>query len=815
MLHATALVAQPATAPDTTAPLTVAEIMQDPATWIGAWPTDVFWTDRGDAVYFRWNPKGSYEADSLFRFDGGAPEQVTTEERRALPPRFGGWHADRLAYSPDLAHRVFARDGDLYRYALPMDGGDADQLTRLTATPARESDPRFTPDGTGIVFERDGNVFRMDRSTGTLAQLTDLRSGTAPSDREPSQQDAYLAEQQTRLFDVLREQDRRDTLAEAASGREVAAQGLPTPYYYGGKRVSQLQLSPGGRYATFVLADPVEQTRTSMTDYVTVSGYAEEISARPKVGRPGAKPVLHIQDLTRDTTYAVDLTTLPGAFDAADYKKEYRERERGHETDSSRVLLPYGPFWSPDGAHAVVIARADDNKDRWIARLDAETGAVTLLDRQRDEAWIAGPGIPWFGFENTVGWIPERDGSFNRFWFQSEATGYSHLYDVDVTTGTVTQRTRGDFEVFDPQLTRDGQTWVFQSSEGSPHERHVYRMSVDGGVRTKLTSLRGRNDFAFSPDGQTLALLYSAANYPPEIYVQELTRDGARAPVRVTDSPTEDWLSHGWRAPEIIEIPASDGALVPARIYRPEEFGAEPNGAAVLFVHGAGYLQNVHRWWSSYFREYMFHHLLAQRGYVVLDLDFRASAGYGRDWRTAIYRHMGGRDLQDYVDASRWLGLREGIPSERVAIYGGSYGGFIALMALFTEPEHFGGGAALRSVTDWAHYNHVYTSNILNTPAEDPVAFARSSPIEFADGLEDPLLMCHGLIDDNVQPQDIFRLSQRLIELGKEDWELAIYPVEPHGFTEPTSWTDEYRRILKLIEESVGPERGAEGDTAD
>ncbi|MEM6783757.1 MAG: DPP IV N-terminal domain-containing protein, partial [Bacteroidota bacterium] len=687
LLHAAVLTAQPATAPDTTQPLTVAEIMQDPATWIGAWPTSVFWTDRGDAVYFRWNPKGGYEADSLFRFDGGAPEQITAEERRALPPRFDGWHADRLAYSPDFTRRVFVRDGDLYRYALPMDG-DSERLTRLTTTPGRELDPRFTTDGAGIVFERDGNLHRLDAATGALAQLTDLRSGKAPSEDERSAQDAYLVEQQTRLFDVLREQDRQDTLAEAASGREDAARGLPTPYFYGSKRVSQLQLSPGGRYATFVLADPVEPTRTGMTDYVTVSGYAEEISARPKVGRPGTKPTLHIQDLTRDTTYAVDLATLPGAFDAADY-----EREQGQETDSSRVLIPYGPFWSPDGAHAVVIARADDNKDRWIARLDAETGGLTLLDRQRDEAWIAGPGIPWFGFENSVGWIPGRDGGYERFWFQSEATGFSHLYDVDVTTGTVTQRTRGPFEVFDPQLTRDGQTWVFQSSEGSPHERHVYRMSTEGGVRTKLTSLRGRNDFALSPDDQTLALLYSAANYPPEVYVQELTRDGARAPVRVTDSPTEDWLSHGWRAPEIIEIPASDGALVPARIYRPEEFGAEPNGAAVLFVHGAGYLQNVHRWWSSYFREYMFHHLLAQRGYVVLDLDFRASAGYGRDWRTAIYRHMGGRDLQDYVDASRWLGLREGIPSERVAIYGGSYGGFIALMARFTEPEHFGGGA--------------------------------------------------------------------------------------------------------------------------
>lgn len=251
-------------------------------------------------------------------------------------------------------------------------------------------------------------------------------------------------------------------------------------------------------------------------------------------------------------------------------------------------------------------------------------------------------------------------------------------------------------------------------------------------------------------------------------------------------------------------MPASDGAMVPARIYRPER----PNGAAVLFVHGAGYLQNAHRWWSSYVREYQFHHLLADLGYVVLDLDYRASAGYGRDWRTAVYRHMGGRDLQDYVDASRWLGDEFGIGPERVAIYGGSYGGFLTLMALFTEPEHFGGGAALRSVTDWAHYNDTYTRNILNTPVEDPEAYRRSSPIEFAAGLEDPLLMTHGLVDDNVQPQDIFRLSQRLIELGKRDWELAIAPVEPHGYVEPTSWADKLHRILDLIEATVGDGAG-------
>ena len=129
--------------------------------------------------------------------------------------------------------------------------------------------------------------------------------------------------------------------------------------------------------------------------------------------------------------------------------------------------------------------------------------------------------------------------------------------------------------------------------------------------------------------------------------------------------------------------------------------------------------------------------------------------------------------------------------------------GFITLMAMFTKPGIFQSGAALRPVTDWAHYNHGYTSNILNIPQADTLAYRRSSPIYFADGLQGHLLICHGMIDTNVHFQDVVRLSQRLIELGKENWQLAVYPLEGHGFVEPSSWTDEYRRILQLFESTL------------
>ncbi len=275
-------------------------------------------------------------------------------------------------------------------------------------------------------------------------------------------------------------------------------------------------------------------------------------------------------------------------------------------------------------------------------------------------------------------------------------------------------------------------------------------------------------------------------------------KPGGKTEQITTKAMSDEFKSYAWRDPELITFTARDGAGVYARIFKP----AIPaqGKPAVLFVHGAGYLQNAHKWWSSYFREYMFNNLLADNGYYVMDIDYRGSAGYGRDWRTAIYRHMGGKDLDDNVDGVNYLIKTYGVDPNRVGIYGGSYGGFITLMALFTAPGVFAAGAALRPVTDWANYNHGYTSDILNEPYNDSLAYRRSSPIYFAEGLKSHLLICHGMVDVNVHFQDAVKLTQRLIELGKDNWEIAPYPVEDHGFIEPSSWTDEYKRIFKLFE---------------
>jgi dipeptidyl aminopeptidase/acylaminoacyl peptidase len=346
-------------------------------------------------------------------------------------------------------------------------------------------------------------------------------------------------------------------------------------------------------------------------------------------------------------------------------------------------------------------------------------------------------------------------------------------------------------------LDEGNQRWFIISNEGKPGARRLWTMDADGSHRTLVTPEAATYAFTFSPDMHTAAVLGSKTTTPTELFLFDAASGVLDGPL--TTSTTKVFRSYPWLEPETVWFTASDGASVPAHLFTPERYGGTPNGAAIIFIHGAGYLQNVIDGWSYYYREFMFHHFLAARGYTVLNVDYRGSAGYGRDCRTAIYKHMGGRDLDDIIDGAHYLERDHGVGAKQVGVYGGSYGGFLTLMAMFKYPKEITSGAALRSVTDWAHYNHGYTVRILGTPADDPEAYRRSSPIYFAEGLEGNLLIMHGLRDDNVLAEDDVRLTQRLIELGKENWELALHPVERHGYRRAASWTDQMTRAYKLF----------------
>lgn len=723
--------------------------MRGPAL-VGQAPRNLRWSADGSLLRFSWaKPDGKGEPEfkqyQVSRDGTGlGPATPETAEDRIVRLDEGG---GRLLYS---------QGGSLY-----LRDDTKTEARKLPVEDARQ--PVLIEDGKAIAFLRGGDVYRADLTDGKTVQLSHLVvSPPVEMTATDSPSQKALAADQARLFKAFSPSGRQATTAGRgrpnAGGSSSTSTGGVAIEIPAGRRAGAVTISPSGKFATVeIVESPPGGARVAeVPSYVTRSGYTEMLSTYSKVGERPGHETLRVVDLTNGASKTL-ATERPGSVGAV--------------------------RWSPDGRTAAAVVSSDDHKDAWIVAYDTKTGESKNAWHEHDDAWIGGPAR---GF---LQWTPE-----GRLAFTTENGGYANLWTVNADGSDARPLVGGDFEVSDITIDRERGRFVFVSSAGSPFRRHVDAVPFSGGPVTKLAELSADEDaaYAVASDG-TLAVVRSSPARPAELWV------GGK---QVTQTPTEEWLSYPWIEAPIVRVPARDGTLVPAKLYKPKNW--RRGGPAVLFVHGAGYLQNVYEGWSHYFRETMFNQLLMAKGYAVLDMDFRASAGYGKAWRTAIYRNMGGKDLDDNVDGARWLVETLGVNPRRIGLYGGSYGGFLTLMAMFKEGDVFAAGAALRPVTDWAHYHGGYTSPILNDPQDDPEAYRRSSPINFAEGLKGSLLICHGMVDVNVHFQDSVRLTERLIELGKKDWSLAPYPVEDHAFTRPESWTDEYSRILALFERTIG-----------
>lgn len=776
--------------PTAAAALDVATIMQ--RDWVGTTPERPAWSEDGRAVYYELRRPGTDIVD-LHRVEvaSGRARRVAPEERAQVDAA-----ADAVE-SRDRRLKAFLRDGDVWVY-----DRKARSLRQVTRTTATESDPLPLEGGRRVAWRSGDAFFVHDLGSGTTATLADLRTADDPEEKET---EGYVAAAELRLMRVLAERRERKQAVRAERRRRCAADPTcaPEPWYLGEKRsVLAAALAPdGARLAVVVgperdLSEELEQgadggRADKMAVFVHESGYVEVRDVRPKVGtgKPES-PKLLILDLVTGERREVDYGALPGLGEdpLAELRAKTATPDDEAKSPVNRVVSIENLVWNDDASKLAVQLFSYDNKDRWIGAVDAATAAFAPLERIHDPAWIG------WSF-NDLGWM--RDGA--TLWYLSEESGWSHLW-LRPLAGSRRQLTSGEFELDAPRLARDGKSFLVEANREHPGIVELYRVDAANGEMTRLTRFSGLASAVPSPDEKRLLVTASTIAAPPELHVQD-ARAGA-APRRLTETSSAEFRAEAWTIPTVVDVPSSHGAgVIRARLYKPAQWSPEQRWPAVVFVHGAGYLQNAHHGWSGYYREFMFHTILAQRGFVVLDLDYRASAGYGRAWRTAIYRQMGTPEVEDLADGVAWLATTQAVDPARVGVYGGSYGGFLTFMAMFRRPELFAAGAALRPVSDWAHYNHGYTSNILNTPEIDPEAYRASSPIEYAEGLARPLLICHGVVDDNVVFQDTVRLVQRLIELGKTEWfETAIYPVEPHAFVEPASWTDEYRRILRLFE---------------
>lgn len=744
--------------------------------FIGHQAQNIRWSATSEKIVFDWNPNNLI-GNSEYSYT------LSTKKIDSIIPDF---YTENVISRSFIQHpiEIYSYQGDLYKL-----NRKTKKISLLYNSDESIRNVQQFENSHIVYFQKQSGFYSYSINTGTINLIASFEKGAKPNHEEEEM--SQLEAEELKLFKFNQEEQAEKEWRKA----KRFVQNEHGKVYLKKSSVSNIQISPDGNFITFRLNDYPETESTHVENHISKDGYTYTSNARSKVGNEDANHRLGILDLSDHRVYYVDFSTLSDIRKKPKFRAtEYGDTALFYEKD--RNIIMHSIQYNKDGSNNILDVRSYDNKDRWLVSVDIKNGEITEHQHQHDEAWIGGPGISsWNMVSGTLGWLNEQ----GTFYFQSEETGYSHLYSFTLKNKKKKQLTKGKWEVHEAQYSQKKNQFYITANKNHPGNRGFYHLSLKKNELTPILTDIGNFDITVSPNEEILAYRYSNINTPWELFYCENKANSER--IRITNSTTKEFEAYDWHAPTVISFLAKDGIKVNARLYKPNT--SNKNNAAIIFVHGAGYLQNAHNFWSGYHREYMFHNLLRDQGYTIIDIDYRASKGYGRDFRTAIYRHMGGADLSDHMDGRQYLIDSLGIDPEKIGIYGGSYGGFITLMALLTEPGKFACGAAIRSVTDWAHYNHEYTSNILNYPGNDPKAYKKSSPIYFAENLKDPLLILHGMVDDNVQFQDVVRLSQRFIELGIKTWEMAAYPVEPHGFIKTSSWVDEYSRIHNLFNEEL------------
>lgn len=744
--------------------LTVRDIMAEPSI-AGMRAEGEKLSPDGTKVVYLWNAEGKMPRDLyLVSTSGGAASVILKTSDLPAPTRppekenkldyglvlrddFVKARENQLGnfeWSPDSKRIVFAYSGDLYVLTL----GEM-KPRRLTKTQGSETGARFL-DNNRILYSQGGHLFVWDIENSLITQLS--------------------MESNPQTF------------------------------------VSVFNATPNkaGSMVAFVVSDSSKQKA------LIVPNYLDEFAAAPTTRRGWTEQkVLAVpSDGSRDTPFEIKLPKPEGV-------------------SSIRRMV-----WAADGASLIVDRIDKDTKRRqlfYVYSVGTKGEKIIPIIEETDDKWQASLSVI---FEPNP-----KDPS--ELFFGSEKDGFNHLYlakldllEKDSTAETPSRReaeTRAAASVpkLEPKITQltkgnwqvEWAKWLavnqilYLSTENGAAERQFTALFPDSGKKIKLDSpekgMKTSPQFNDLTGQSTVLFEFSKWNQPGDLYAQNVISggEGVNAPIKLTASVPNRFRTIKWTEPKFIEIASRDGKKIPAKIYLPPGHSAKRKYPMVIFVHGAGYLQNVINGWNNYYREFMFNDLLTRKGYVVLDIDYRGSAGYGRDWRTDVHDFLGGKDYDDHIDSIDFMVKNYAVNPAKVGVYGGSYGGFMAGMLAMRAPDKIAAAAALRPVFDWKNYyaaNPGYTAQRLGFPDKNPEAYKRSSPISYADKLERPLLILHGMSDDNVHVQDSIQLMEKLIRLGKTQYfEAMLYPSENHGFIRPESWTDEYERILAFFEKHL------------
>jgi dipeptidyl-peptidase 4 len=434
--------------------------------------------------------------------------------------------------------------------------------------------------------------------------------------------------------------------------------------------------------------------------------------------------------------------------------------------------------WTPDSREVAVLTlnRAQNDYAAWAWKPSAGAGALRLLVRDRDATWInVFEGPRFLRHSAAFLWLSERDG-----WLHA----YRHPREAGKEPGPGTPLTAGPWQI----EASFSQAWsgrpieidpeevyaYFSATEKDPRERHVYRVRLDGSGFTRLTREPGTHFQKLSPDGRHLLVSSSSVDAPPSIRV--LRADGT--PVATLDQRPDRWREYALPTTEFQDIRARDGVVLHGQLTKPPGFDPARRYPVVVYVYGGPHAQVVRNLHGGVSTRNL---LLAEAGFLVWSLDNRGSWGRGHAWESAVYRRCGTNELLDQLDGVAWLRAQPFVETNRIGLWGWSYGGYMTLYALTHAPEVFRCGVAGAPVTDWKFYDTIYTERYMGTPRDNPQGYLTSSPLAAAERLKARLLLIHGTADDNVHLHNTMHFLDALARKGIPH-ELHIQPGQMHGF---------------------------------
>ncbi len=622
-----------------------------------------------------------------------------------------------------------------------------------------ENSVQWSHSGRQLLLGVRGDLFLYSFETGKWDQLT----ATAQAERDPKLSpdgarvafrrghDLYTLEIASRQVTRLTEDGSATVLNGELDWVYPEELDLGTAYWW----------SPDSRHIAYLQFDTAREfiyPQVSLTDPRAIA----EPERYPQAGTPNPDVHVGIVNAAGGNTHWMDLGDARGALIA-------------------RV------YWTPDSTKLAIkrFNRVQNQLDLLLA--EAGSGASKSILREADPYWINNNDQFQFLQNGDFIWGSERD-------------GFEHLY-VYGQDGKLRKRlTEGNWEVTElAGVDEAHQKVYFVSSETSPLERQLYSIKLNGKDRTRVSQGEGTHSISMSPDASYYMDTFSSLTQPSSRVLR--TVDGGEwAVYRAADHRLTD--EYEVLPTEIVSFKNSTGTLLYARLIKPANFRAGEKYPVVVMVYGGPGAQSVRNSWSGA----NWDQVLAQRGFVIWQVDNRGSKGRGHAFESPLYHRMGKTELADQLEGIRYLTAQGFVDPARVGIYGWSYGGFMTLYSLLNAPETFRAGIAGAPVTSWRNYDTIYTERYMGLPSENADGYSASSAVTYADKLQSKLLMVHNIEDDNVLFQNTMQMAAAFERAGKL-FDMVVYPQKSHGvggemqrqLLEKT--TDFFEKNLKAAEE--------------